>query len=204
MPKRPTRPPPCPSPQWARALQRWKPRHSCRGGRPQLFNAFLTEPLRLSARRSLYSRAFPPREDTQRHRAGDCAFEGHCRQPLPSQGPESLTTVPRGPRMSIEGNPGFPCACVGRFPLLGSQERPRGLCGSKSGLTRKAGQGARRARPGPSNAAGEEAHKGGKPGQAHLAIERVFRYSDQVTLPSEAPGMERRPPYGYARALVVS
>jgi len=42
------------------------------------------------------------------------------------------------------------------------------------------------------------------PGQAHLAIERVFRYSDQVTLPSEAPGMERRPPYGYARALVVS
>jgi len=41
-------------------------------------------------------------------------------------------------------------------------------------------------------------------GQAHLAIERVFRYSDQVTLPSEAPGMERRPPYGYARALVVS
>src|SRR6516162_882196 len=41
-------------------------------------------------------------------------------------------------------------------------------------------------------------------GQAHLAIERVFRYSDQGTLPSEAPGMERRPPYGYARALVVS
>src|SRR5262249_43942800 len=43
-----------------------------------------------------------------------------------------------------------------------------------------------------------------EPGQAHLAIERVFRYSDQVTLPSEAPGIERRPPYGYARALVVS
>jgi len=41
-------------------------------------------------------------------------------------------------------------------------------------------------------------------GQAHLAIERVFRYSDRVTLPSEAPGIERRPPHGYARALVVS
>src|SRR5712692_8889016 len=34
MPKRPTRPTQCPSPQWARARQRWKPRHSCRGGCP--------------------------------------------------------------------------------------------------------------------------------------------------------------------------
>src|SRR2546428_4506600 len=43
--------------------------------------------------------------------------------------------------------------------------------------------------------------KGLTAGQAHLAIERVFRYSDRVTLPSEAPGIERRPPHGYARAL---
>jgi len=50
----------------------------------------------------------------------------------------------------------------------------------------------------------QHVHDGAQAGQAHLAIERVFRYSDQVTLPSEAPGMERRPPYGYARALVVS
>src|SRR5215471_18514581 len=34
MPKRPTRPTQYPSPPWARELQRWKPRHSCRGGRP--------------------------------------------------------------------------------------------------------------------------------------------------------------------------
>ena len=32
MPKSPTRPTQCLSPQWARALHRWKPRHSCRGG----------------------------------------------------------------------------------------------------------------------------------------------------------------------------
>ena len=35
MPKSPTIPTQCPSPQWARGLLRWKPRHSCRGGRPQ-------------------------------------------------------------------------------------------------------------------------------------------------------------------------
>src|SRR5215831_5899494 len=35
MPKSPTRPTQYPSPQGARELQRWKPRHSCRGGRPQ-------------------------------------------------------------------------------------------------------------------------------------------------------------------------
>src|ERR1700704_6410722 len=34
MPKSPTRPTQSPSPQWARELQRGKPRHSCRGGRP--------------------------------------------------------------------------------------------------------------------------------------------------------------------------
>src|SRR6266571_1912536 len=34
MPKSPTRPTQYPSPQWARALHRGKPRHSCRGGRP--------------------------------------------------------------------------------------------------------------------------------------------------------------------------
>src|SRR6266705_2010253 len=34
MPKSPTRPTQYPSPQWARELQRGKPRHSCRGGRP--------------------------------------------------------------------------------------------------------------------------------------------------------------------------
>src|SRR5713226_7166333 len=39
MPKRPTRPTQCPSPQWARARQRWKPRHSCRGGCPHQFRA---------------------------------------------------------------------------------------------------------------------------------------------------------------------
>src|ERR1700704_1535918 len=36
MPKSPTRPTQYPSPQWARELQRGKPRHSCRGGRPLL------------------------------------------------------------------------------------------------------------------------------------------------------------------------
>jgi hypothetical protein len=36
MPKSPTIPTQYPSPQWARARQRWKPRHSCRGGRPPL------------------------------------------------------------------------------------------------------------------------------------------------------------------------
>src|SRR6266568_995075 len=36
MPKSPTRPTQYPSPQWARALHRGKPRHSCRGGRPHL------------------------------------------------------------------------------------------------------------------------------------------------------------------------
>jgi len=41
-------------------------------------------------------------------------------------------------------------------------------------------------------------------GQAHLAIERVFRYSDRLTLPSEAPCIERRTPHGYACALIVS
>src|SRR6266568_1445388 len=35
MPKSPTRPTQYPSPQWARALHRGKPRHSCRGGRPK-------------------------------------------------------------------------------------------------------------------------------------------------------------------------
>src|SRR6266568_9205555 len=35
MPKSPTRPTQYPSPQWARALHRGKPRHSCRGGRPE-------------------------------------------------------------------------------------------------------------------------------------------------------------------------
>src|SRR3989442_13056169 len=35
MPKSPTRPTQYPSPQWARELQRGKPRHSCRGGRPE-------------------------------------------------------------------------------------------------------------------------------------------------------------------------
>src|SRR5712691_12666114 len=35
MPKSPTRPTQYPSPQWARELQRGKPRHSCRGGRPR-------------------------------------------------------------------------------------------------------------------------------------------------------------------------
>src|SRR6266702_1887672 len=34
MPKSPTRPTQYPSPQWAGALHRGKPRHSCRGGRP--------------------------------------------------------------------------------------------------------------------------------------------------------------------------
>jgi hypothetical protein len=42
------------------------------------------------------------------------------------------------------------------------------------------------------------------PGQAHLAIERVFRYSARVTLPSEAPCIARRTPHGYACALIVS
>ncbi len=37
MPKSPTRPTQYPSPQWARALHRGKPRHSCRGGRPVHF-----------------------------------------------------------------------------------------------------------------------------------------------------------------------
>src|SRR6266705_1920855 len=37
MPKSPTRPTQYPSPQWARALHRGKPRHSCRGGRPLIF-----------------------------------------------------------------------------------------------------------------------------------------------------------------------
>src|SRR6267143_1352444 len=37
MPKSPTRPTQYPSPQWARELQRGKPRHSCRGGRPGSF-----------------------------------------------------------------------------------------------------------------------------------------------------------------------
>src|SRR5438128_9910477 len=37
MPKSPTRPTQYPSPQWARALHRGKPRHSCRGGRPGYF-----------------------------------------------------------------------------------------------------------------------------------------------------------------------
>ena len=41
-------------------------------------------------------------------------------------------------------------------------------------------------------------------GQAHLAIERVFRYSARVTLPSEAPCIARRTPHGYACALIVS
>jgi hypothetical protein len=41
-------------------------------------------------------------------------------------------------------------------------------------------------------------------GQAHLAIERVFRYSARVTLPSEAPCIDRRTPHGYACALIVS
>src|SRR6266568_4914171 len=36
MPKSPTRPTQYPSPQWARALRRGKPRHSCRGGRPMI------------------------------------------------------------------------------------------------------------------------------------------------------------------------
>src|SRR6266566_5363447 len=46
MPKSPTRPTQCPSPQWARDLQRWKPRHSCRGGRPEAFpNAKLSRPV---------------------------------------------------------------------------------------------------------------------------------------------------------------
>src|SRR2546428_6907432 len=36
MPKSPTRPTQYPSPQWARALHRGKPRHSCRGGRPRM------------------------------------------------------------------------------------------------------------------------------------------------------------------------
>src|SRR6266581_4483484 len=35
MPKSPTRPTQYPSPRWARALHRGKPRHSCRGGRPK-------------------------------------------------------------------------------------------------------------------------------------------------------------------------
>ena len=41
-------------------------------------------------------------------------------------------------------------------------------------------------------------------GQAHLAIERVFRYSARVTLLSEAPCIARRTPHGYACALIVS
>src|SRR5262245_42344231 len=41
-------------------------------------------------------------------------------------------------------------------------------------------------------------------GQAHLAIERVFRYSARATLPSEAPCIARRTPHGYAYALIVS
>ena len=45
---------------------------------------------------------------------------------------------------------------------------------------------------------------GGHPGQAHLAIERVFRYSARVTWLSEAPCIARRTPHGYARALIVS
>src|SRR2546428_2629216 len=39
MPKSPTRPTQYPSPQWARELQRGKPRHSCRGGRPRALEA---------------------------------------------------------------------------------------------------------------------------------------------------------------------
>src|SRR2546427_10493643 len=41
MPKSPTRPTQYPSPQWARALHRGKPRHSCRGGRPRVTFALL-------------------------------------------------------------------------------------------------------------------------------------------------------------------
>jgi hypothetical protein len=41
-------------------------------------------------------------------------------------------------------------------------------------------------------------------GQAHLASERVFRYSEGITVPSEAPCIERRTPHGYACALIVS
>jgi hypothetical protein len=41
-------------------------------------------------------------------------------------------------------------------------------------------------------------------GQAHLAMERVFRYSAWVTLPPEAPCIDRRIPHGYACALLVS
>src|SRR5689334_16094912 len=37
MPKSPTIPTQCPSPQWAKALHEWRPRHSCRGGRPPPF-----------------------------------------------------------------------------------------------------------------------------------------------------------------------
>src|SRR6266568_9446884 len=39
MPKSPTRPTQYPSPQWARELQRGKPRHSCRGGCPEIVHA---------------------------------------------------------------------------------------------------------------------------------------------------------------------
>ncbi len=42
------------------------------------------------------------------------------------------------------------------------------------------------------------------PGQAHLASERVFRYSEGITVLSEAPCIERRTPHGYACALIVS
>src|SRR2546422_564390 len=49
MPKSPTRPTQYPSPQWARALHRGKPRHSCRGGRPHVvhrrFHKTRTDPL---------------------------------------------------------------------------------------------------------------------------------------------------------------
>ena len=41
-------------------------------------------------------------------------------------------------------------------------------------------------------------------GQAHLASERVFRYSEGITVLSEAPCIERRTPHGYAYALIVS
>ncbi len=41
-------------------------------------------------------------------------------------------------------------------------------------------------------------------GQAHLASERVFRYSEGITVLSEAPCIERRTPHGYACALIVS
>src|SRR6266568_2571890 len=42
MPKSPTRPTQYPSPQWARALHRGKPRHSCRGGRPAAIRGLAT------------------------------------------------------------------------------------------------------------------------------------------------------------------